>query len=78
MTRMPPAAFAHAAPAPAPVAASPVLAPPAPAEEEDPLDAGLVRMDDRAAAGEPGPSVRDLLVRELGASLLEEIQDSDG
>ncbi len=64
---------------PSPAAASPApgYAPMRPAPDEDPLDSGLVRMDDRSAAVGPGPSVRDLLVRELGANLLEETQDSD-
>jgi DNA polymerase-3 subunit gamma/tau len=45
-------------------------------DDEDAFEAGLVRMDDRAVSGQPA-TVRDLLVRELGANLLEEIQDTD-
>ena len=62
---------------PAPAYAPAASMPPAPAEEEDPFDSGLVRMDDRSATAAPAPSVRELLIRELGANLLEETQDSD-
>ncbi|WP_034266531.1 DNA polymerase III subunit gamma and tau [Actinospica robiniae] len=79
---MPPApnvsSAVSAATAPPAQSRPPLATAPEPAEEEDPFEAGLVRMDDRAAVSlGPGPSARDLLVRELGANLLEEMQGTD-
>ena len=48
---------------------------------EEPSDEGfdphLAALSDEAAPIEPGPSARDLLIKELGASLLDEIQNTD-
>jgi DNA polymerase-3 subunit gamma/tau len=77
-------------PAPPPfVAAEPE---PPPAYDEDPgppppflqeppsdehFDPHLAALDDEAVPNDPGPSARDLLIKELGASLLDEIQNTD-
>jgi DNA polymerase-3 subunit gamma/tau len=77
-------------PAPPPfVAAEPE---PPPAYDEDPgppppflqeppsdehFDPHLAALDDEAVPNDPGPSARDLLIKELGASLVDEIQNTD-
>ncbi|HEX4791968.1 MAG TPA: DNA polymerase III subunit gamma and tau [Actinospica sp.] len=53
--------------------ASPGIPPP---EDED-FDPHVAAYDDEAAPDEPGLSARDLLIKELGASILEESQNPD-
>jgi DNA polymerase-3 subunit gamma/tau len=65
---------------------------PPPAYDEDPgppppflqappsdehFDPHLAALDDEAVPNDPGPSARDLLIKELGASLVDEIQNTD-
>ncbi len=58
----------------------PPTAPP-PFVEEPPdevFDPHLAALSDEAAPPmEPGPSARDLLIKELGASIVDEIQNTD-
>jgi DNA polymerase III subunit gamma/tau len=51
--------------------------PPPPPEEDEPFDPHLAALSDEAAPVEPGPSARDLLIKELGASIVEERQNQD-
>ena len=55
--------------------------PPPPFLQEPPsdehFDPHLAALDDEAVPNDPGPSARDLLIKELGASLLDEIQNTD-
>ena len=55
--------------------------PPPPFLEEPPsdehFDPHLAALDDEAVPNDPGPSARDLLIKELGASLVDEIQNTD-
>jgi hypothetical protein len=48
-----------------------------PPPEDDEFDPHLAAFDDEAAPAEPGLSARDLLIKELGASILEEGQNPD-
>jgi len=66
------------APSPAPGSPQglPPPGPPPPPDDED-FDPHLAAFDDEAAPAEPGLSARDLLIKELGASILEEIQNPD-
>ena len=50
---------------------------PPPEEEDEPFDPHLAALSDEAAPVEPGPSARDLLIKELGASIVEERQNQD-
>jgi DNA polymerase-3 subunit gamma/tau len=60
-----------AAPVPSPVAAPPPFVPADPPAEEDEPD------PDDEDLSDAGPTARDLLVRELGATVLEERSDAD-
>jgi DNA polymerase-3 subunit gamma/tau len=55
--------------------------PPPPFPEEPPsdehFDPHLAALDDEAVPNDPGPSARDLLIKELGASFVDEIQNTD-
>ena len=79
-----------APPAPPPFVASEPEPPPAYDEDPGPpppflqeppsdehFDPHLAALDDEAVPNDPGPSARDLLIKELGASLLDEIQNTD-
>lgn len=68
-----------AAPRPQPPAQAPPGPPPpgVPPPPEDDFDPHVAAFDDEAAPAEPGLSARDLLIKELGASVLEEIQNPD-
>jgi DNA polymerase-3 subunit gamma/tau len=50
---------------------------PPPEDEDEPFDPHLAALSDEAAPVEPGPSARDLLIKELGAAIVEERQDQD-
>jgi len=69
----PPPEFA----APPPFAAAPTAPPPGqpPPEDDEAFDPHLAALDDEAAPDEPGPSARDLLIKELGASIVDEIRN---
>ena len=83
----PPPPDAQFAPAPRPAQPPPDFAlpppdfamaePPPPPEEDEPFDPHLAALSDEAAPVEPGPSARDLLIKELGASIVEERQNQD-
>jgi DNA polymerase-3 subunit gamma/tau len=76
---------------PPPFAASVPEQPPAPSDYDyDPgpppfaevpsdenFDPHLAALDDEAVPNDPGPSARDLLIKELGASIVDEIQNTD-
>jgi DNA polymerase-3 subunit gamma/tau len=69
-------------PEPSAFAASPVPPPEPPpfAEpppEDEPFDPHFAALHDEAAPVEPGPSARDLLIKELGASIVEENRGQD-
>ena len=51
----------------------PFLEPP----PEEAFDPHLAALDDEAVPNDPGPSARDLLIKELGASFVDEIQNTD-
>jgi DNA polymerase-3 subunit gamma/tau len=72
--------YAMSAPGPAqppPAFAGPPPMEPPPAPEDEPFDPHFAALNDEAAPIEPGPSARDLLVKELGASIVEEHQNQD-
>ena len=76
-----PAAYPEASPVPnsAPPPSEYDFGPPPFVEEpsDEGFDPHLAALSDEAAPIEPGPSARDLLIKELGASLLDEIQNTD-
>ena len=76
-----PAAYPDMAPVPnsAPPPSEYDFGPPPFVEEpsDEGFDPHLAALSDEAAPIEPGPSARDLLIKELGASLLDEIQNTD-
>ena len=76
-----PAAYPEMAPVPnsAPPPSEYDFGPPPFVEEpsDEGFDPHLAALSDEAAPIEPGPSARDLLIKELGASLLDEIQNTD-
>jgi DNA polymerase III subunit gamma/tau len=90
-TMAPPAAPAPDYPAPPEMAPVPSSPPPPndyeysdygpPPFVEEPSDEGfdphLAALSDEAAPIAPGPSARDLLIKELGASIVDEIQNTD-
>ncbi|MBR7826101.1 hypothetical protein KDK95_07290, partial [Actinospica sp. MGRD01-02] len=47
------------------------------APPDEPFDPHLAALSDEAVPNDPGPSARDLLIKELGASLIDEIQNPD-
>ena len=65
--------------APPPASAPPRSAPPPFVGEptDEGFDPHLAALNDEAAPMQPGLSARDLLIKELGASLLDEIQNTD-
>jgi len=77
----PPFAAPVPAPSPPPVEYDYDPGPPPPFAEEPPSDENfdphLAALDDEAVPNDPGPTARDLLIKELGASLIDEIQNTD-
>jgi len=66
-------------PSPSPPPSEYDFAPPAFVEEpsDEGFDPHFAALNDEAAPMAPGPAARDLLIKELGANILEEIQNTD-
>jgi DNA polymerase-3 subunit gamma/tau len=76
-----PPAFVVPVPAPSPEPNGYEFDGPPPPFVEPPSDENfdphLAALDDEAVPNDPGPTARDLLIKELGASILDEIQNTD-